>query len=126
MMITRCGNEANTEKESGGSIFMLLVFGKNNRENQFGFIFTARLTKVLPPPCLIFPTSPWPQNFGPNCFAGQTLFPKEKPHAFFPAHYSPCFSPIPTVLTIHDLAFFLPPKEFKPVILAINAGRLIR
>lgn len=58
--------------------------------------------------------------FGPSKFWTQLALPiklffeKNKPDVFFsPAHYAPRFSPIKTVVAIHDLAYLIHPKEFK-------------
>ena len=121
MIIGVDGNEANTEKRVGVGQYSLALLGFwqkwANKENQFWvYLHGPANKKVLPPPCPYFSYL----SFGPQRFWTQFALPaklyfqKEKPSVFFsPAHYSPRFSPIPTVLTIHDLAFFYYPKEFK-------------
>ncbi|MBI5045176.1 MAG: glycosyltransferase family 4 protein [Candidatus Levybacteria bacterium] len=57
--------------------------------------------------------------FGPKKFWTQFALPlklfinKDRPDVFFsPAHYAPRFSPVPTVISIMDLAFFHFPEYF--------------
>ncbi|MBP8591214.1 glycosyltransferase family 4 protein [Candidatus Shapirobacteria bacterium] len=120
MIIGVDGNEANSEKRVGVGQYSLalLSFWQKwaDEENQFRIYLHRLPQKDLPAPTPYFSYL----SFGPQRFWTQFALPaklylqKEKPAVFFsPAHYSPRFSPLPTVLTIHDLAFFYYPKEFK-------------
>ena len=121
MIIGVDGNEANTEKRVGVGQYSLALLGFwqkwANKENQFWvYLHGPANEKILPPPRPYFSYLPFgPQKFWTQfALPAKLYFQKEKPGVFFsPAHYSPRFSPIPTVLTIHDLAFFYYPQEFK-------------
>lgn len=118
MFIAIDGNEANVEKKVGVSVYTFQLLHYFKKQSGKNLRFTVYLRKkpqpdmpeeseffayiVLPFPFL------WSQVFLP--FA---LFLGKKPDVFFsPAHYAPRFSPVPTVVTIHDLSYFYYPNEF--------------
>ncbi len=118
MIIGVDGNEANVVNRVGVSVYafeMLCYFQKNSSETQQ---FIAYLRKVplldLPKETAFFhyqvvkPDFIWSQISLP-----MHLFMNKKPDVFFsPAHYAPRVSPVPTVVTIHDLAYKFFPNEF--------------
>lgn len=119
MLIGIDGNEANVEKRVGVSVYTLrlLEYFQKNSDEKTQFIVYLRNTprydlpkqktffryKHIPGPTL------WSQLILPTYLKLQ----RKKPHVFFaPAHYIPRGCPIPTVVTIHDVAYEYYPGEF--------------
>ena len=119
MIIGVDGNEANVEKKVGVSVYTLKLleyFQKNSSKDiQFKVFLRNRPHSFLPKETEFFSyeviNGPflWSQVFLPF-----HLYFKTKIDIYFaPAHYIPRYCPVPIVLTIHDLAFFKYPDEFR-------------
>lgn len=117
MIIAYDANEANVEKRVGSG--------------QYAFEILRTMAEKIEPDILriYLKTAPridFPQPsenikydiFGPKPLWTQIALPlrlytHKKPSVFFsPAHYAPRFSPVPTVVTIHDLAYVRFPDYF--------------
>lgn len=94
---------------------MLSFFQKNSNQSQ-QFIVYLRKTPLIDLPKetaffryqVVKPDFIWSQMSLPI-----HLFTNTKPNVFFsPAHYAPRVSPVPTVVTIHDLSYKFFPNEF--------------
>lgn len=118
MIIGIDGNEANVEKQVGVSVYsryLLKYFEKiANQDLQFKIYLREEPKKNLPSTNPFFQYQIvkgkilWSQFFLPL-----HLYLKKNIDIFFaPAHYAPRFSPVPYVVTIHDLSFFYYPDEF--------------
>ncbi len=123
MIIAIDGNEANVEKRVGISeyaywlLYYFAKFAESNKSVDIQFVIYLKQhpLKVLPKE-----TSNWKYKIvGPGKFWTQFGLPlslfltKTKPDVFFsPTHYAPRFSPIPTVVSIMDLAFLQFPELF--------------
>lgn len=118
MFIAIDGNEANVEQKVGVSVYTFQLLHYFKKQSGKDIRFTVYLRNkpqedmpekseffryaVLPFPFL------WSQVFLPF-----DLFLGKKPDVFFsPAHYAPRFSPVSTVVTVHDLSYFYYPDEF--------------
>lgn len=118
MIIGIDGNEANVTDRVGVSTYtfeMLQYFQKIATGTQ-RFIVYLKKTPLLDLPKetphfsyrVVKPDFIWSQMSLPV-----DLFINKKPDVFFsPAHYAPRVSPVPTVVTIHDLAYKFFPNEF--------------
>lgn len=115
MLIGIDGNEANIKNKVGVGQFaynLLVQIYKLDNKNKY-IIYL----KDEPSPDMPKPKSNWQYRvFGPKKLWTKIALPiklytqKEKLNLFFsPSHYSPEFSPFPTVVTIHDLGYL----EFK-------------
>lgn len=117
------GNEANVEKRVGSNVYahqILLGLKKFDTKTNYQVYLKQSLVADMPTV-----TNNWDYRiFGPKPawtrwrlpFDLFTHFPR--PKLFFtPGHYSPAFSPVPTVITIMDLAFLYFPETFKPSVL---------
>ena len=120
MLIGVDGNEANVLNRVGTgqyTYYLLKHWQKiSSSKNSFRIYLSSPPGSWLPKENSYFSYS----VFGPGKFWTQSALPiklffeKNKPDVFFsPAHYSPRFSPIKTVVAIHDLAYLIHPKEFK-------------
>lgn len=118
MIIGIDGNEANTEKKVGTSVYTyeLLHYFKNKADAHTRFIIYLRNkpNKDLPEANDFFNyeivkgSFLWSQIFFPLF-----LYTHKKPDILFcPAHYIPRAAPVKTVVTIHDLAYFYYNQEF--------------
>ena len=118
MIIGIDGNEANVPNRVGVSVYtyeMLSFFQKKSNEAQRFIVYIRKDPSAdLPEETPYFsyrvvkPDFIWSQMSLPV-----DLFMNKKPDVFFsPAHYAPRVSPVPTVVTIHDLAYKYFPKEF--------------
>jgi len=120
MLIGVDGNEANIANRVGTGQYTLSLLKEWQKiasaNNQF-IIYLSRPPQFwLPEKTRYFsyrifgPQKLWTQFALPfNLF-----FKRHRADVFFsPAHYAPRFSPIKTVVTIHDLAYFYYPQEFK-------------
>jgi glycosyltransferase involved in cell wall biosynthesis len=118
MVIGVDGNEANVENKVGVSVYtfeLLKYFAKKADINcQFIVYLKDNPGKELPQPKPYFNYRVIPGNFlWSQIFLPISLYIKRQIDVFFsPAHYSPRFCPIPTVVTIHDLSYFYYPNEF--------------
>lgn len=112
------GNEANIENKVGIGQFafqLLTHLQKTDKKNRYTIYLSSAPNKDLP-----LETKNWKYKvIGPRKFWTQWRLPLElyitpsKPDIFFsPSHYSPRFSPIPTVCSIMDLYYFHFPNEF--------------
>ncbi|MCS6956477.1 MAG: glycosyltransferase family 4 protein, partial [Patescibacteria group bacterium] len=118
MIIGIDGNEANVEKKVGVSnyIFNLLDFfkKKSDKNNQFKIYLKNPPRKDLPKESAYFKYEIVSGNF----FWSQIFLPiklnqkKDIDIFFSPAHYIPRFSPVPSIVTIHDLSYIYYPKDF--------------
>lgn len=118
MIIGIDGNEANVPNRVGVSVYtyeMLSFFQKKSNEAQRFIVYLRKDPSAdLPEETPYFsyrvvkPDFIWSQMSLPV-----DLFMNKKTDVFFsPAHYAPRVSPVPTVVTIHDLAYKYFPKEF--------------
>jgi len=118
MIIGVDGNEANVPHRVGVSVytFELLKYFQKNADEKQGFIIYLRQTPLVDLPKetphfsyrVVKPDFMWSQLSLPL-----DLYLGKRPDVFFsPAHYSPRISPVPTVVTIHDLAYKFFPEEF--------------
>jgi len=118
MIIGVDGNEANVDKKVGVSIytFELLKYFQKKASSQCQFIIYLkdRPRKELPKENNYFKYRVIRGNYlWSQIFLPLNLYLQKKPDIFFsPAHYSPRFCPVPTVVTIHDLSYFYYPDEF--------------
>jgi len=112
------GNEANTKNKVGIGQFafqLLTHFQKIDHKNRYTIYLSSSPNKDLPKE-----TKNWKYKIiGPRKFWTQWRLPLElyttqdRPDIFFsPSHYSPRFSPIPTVCSIMDLSYINSPSEF--------------
>jgi len=117
------GNEANTQNRVGSNVYahqLLRGIHRLDPQTQYKIYLKHPPLKDLPKP-----TSHWHyHSFGPTKLWTQWRLPlelyleKTKPSIFFtPGHYAPRFSPVPTVISIMDLAFLFFPQTFKPSVL---------
>lgn len=118
MIIGVDGNEANVEKKVGVSVYTLKLLNyfskKASTDNQFIIYLKNPPRSDLPKENNYFRYQVIKGNFfWSQFFLPLNLYLKKKINLFFsPAHYAPRFSPVPTVVTIHDLSFFYYPQEF--------------
>lgn len=123
-MIGIDGNEANVTERVGSNVYahQLLKALVGLSEPESYQIYLKR------PPLSDLPSTArdWQYRvFGPGKLWTQWRLPLDlywhqpRPHVFFtPGHYAPRFSPIPTVITILDLAFLYYPEALQPRVLA--------
>ncbi|HVZ59059.1 MAG TPA: glycosyltransferase family 1 protein [Patescibacteria group bacterium] len=119
MTIAIDANEANVELKVGVSEYVFELLQQFNRLQVAGRRWQIYLKEQ---PGDNFPpeSENWQYKvFGPKKMWTQVALPvslyfkKDKPDVFFsPAHYAPRFSPVPTVVSIMDLAFFHFPEYF--------------
>jgi glycosyltransferase involved in cell wall biosynthesis len=121
MIIGIDGNEGNVSKRVGISEYvyeLLTQFAKGEGqevESSFEIYLKQKTGKDFPSE-----SKNWHYKvFGPSKLWTQIALPahlfleRQKPDVFFsPAHYAPRFSPVPTVVSIMDLAFFHFPELF--------------
>lgn len=112
------GNEANVEKKVGVSFYTLNLlrwFKKfANKDLRFIIYLKNKPNNDLPLENNFFQYKIIPGNFlWTQIFLPLNLYKNKNIDIFFsPAHYSPRFSPVKTVVTIHDLSFLYFPKDF--------------
>ncbi len=117
MIIGVDGNEANVERRVGVSVYALNLLKyfkkKANRETQFR-VYLRYPPKDLPEETAYFKYEVVPGRFlWSQIFLPIRLFRQKNIDVFFsPAHYLPRFSPVPTVVTIHDLSYLYFPGDF--------------
>lgn len=120
MLIGIDGNEANIKNRVGVGQYafnILLHLSQLDSQNQY-FIYL----KNPPLPDLPSPRPNWQyQIFGPQQLWTRFALPLhlyfDRPRLdlfFSPSHYSPYFSPFPTIPTIHDLGYLNSPNQFTP------------
>lgn len=118
MVIGVDGNEANVLRKVGVSVyaFELLYYFKKKATKDLSFIVYLRAIPLEDMPSenewfsyeIIRGNFLWSQLFFPIY-----LFTHKKPSVLFcPAHYAPRFSPVKTIVTVHDLAYYYYPDEF--------------
>ncbi|MCX7955848.1 MAG: glycosyltransferase family 4 protein [Patescibacteria group bacterium] len=118
MIIGIDGNEANVEKKVGVSnyAFNLIYYfkKKSNKNIQFIIYLKNSPRKDLPKESGYFKYEVVSGNFfWSQIFLPIKLHQKKDIDIFFsPAHYIPRFSPIPSIVTIHDLSYIYYPKDF--------------
>lgn len=122
MIIGVDGNEANVENKVGVSIYALelLNYFHANARKDLSFVIFLRHSPMshMPTPSGYFTykvvTGPtlWSQVFLPLALFKNKLSSHPIDVFFTPAHYGPRVSPVPTVVTVHDLSYFLYPNEF--------------
>lgn len=112
------GNEANVEKKVGVSFYTLNLlrwFKKfANKNLRFIIYLKNKPNNDLPLENNFFKYKIIPGNFlWTQIFLPLNLYKNKNIDIFFsPAHYLPRFSPVKTVVTIHDLSFLYFPKDF--------------
>ncbi len=124
MLIGIDGNEANVEKKVGISQYafeLLQQFYKLKKSKDYpGLSFKIYLK--MPPVSSLPPAEDgWNyQIFGPRPLWTQLTLPyrlyftNPRPDVFFsPSHYAPRFCPVPSVISIMDLAYLYYPEMFK-------------
>src|SRR3989344_6648626 len=118
MIIGIDGNEANVVKRVGVSVYALSLLKYFNKKASPHLQFRVYLRDVplddLPKKNKNFTYDIVPGKFlWSQIFLPLRLFQKKDIDVFFsPAHYLPRFAPMPTVVTIHDLAFLYHPADF--------------
>ena len=118
MIIGIDGNEANVDRKVGISEYSFELI-KQFKDSASSHSFQIYL-KNLPNTDMPVKTGSFTYKvFGPKKLWTQIALPfklfteKDKPDIFFsPGHYAPRFSPIPSVISIMDLAFFHFPEYF--------------
>ncbi len=118
MIIGIDGNEANVQNKVGvGQYAFQLIWHiyKLDNQNQYIIYLKSQPSNNLPKP-----RKNWEYRvFGPGKMWTRIALPfqlftqKEKLNLFFsPSHYSPAFSPFPTVPTIHDIGYLQFQSQF--------------
>lgn len=113
------GNEANVPNRVGSNRYAYGIIWGLYRTRQPGTAYTIYL-KQPPLPDLPQSTDWWQYRVLPPAFAWtqwrlplDLLFHRPRPDVFFsPGHYAPRFAPMPTVVSIMDLAFLTMPQLF--------------
>ncbi len=118
MIIGIDGNEANVSRRVGVGQFAFHILQNLHRLDHHNRYIVYLKDKPLPdlPP----PSASWQyQHFGPQKLWTKFALPlhlylsSQRPKIFFsPSHYSPHFSPVPTIPTIHDLGYLRFPQQF--------------
>ncbi|MDH7476665.1 MAG: glycosyltransferase family 1 protein [Microgenomates group bacterium] len=122
MIIGVDGNEANVENKVGVSVYSLKLLQyfhkKSNQSCRFVIFLKKPPLPELPKPNPFFKYKVvagnffWSRFFLPLALY-KNRFSSQKIDVFFsPAHYTPRFSPVPLIVTIHDLSYFYYPEEF--------------
>lgn len=112
------GNDANVKDKVGVSVYAYELLKEFQKRAQDQLRFVVYLKRPpnhdLPNENRFFIYQVVPGSFlWSQIFLPFNLFLKRRVDLFFsPAHYAPRFSPIPTVVTIHDLSFFYFPDDF--------------
>ena len=121
MLIGIDGNEANTTQRVGSNIYAFELISeivKQDHGNEYLIYLREKRATDLPSNWhyrVIPPKKLWTQWRLPL----DLYLHKPRPDIFFtPGHYAPRFSPVPTVISILDLAFLKFPQFFKPAVLA--------
>lgn len=120
MIIGIDGNEANVKNKVGTGQYTYYLLGEWHNQaretQQFWVYLSTPPREEMPKETKYFRYL----TFGPKKFWTQLALPiklflqRQKPDVFFsPAHYAPRFCPMPSVVTIHDLAYLTHPQEFK-------------
>lgn len=118
MVIGIDGNEANVEKKVGVSVYTyeLLSRFETRATKDLRFVVYLRSEPLphMPKSNQFFEYKIVAgKRFWRDSFFPWYLFTHNKPDVLFsPAHYTPRFSPVPIVTTIHDLSYFYFPDEF--------------
>lgn len=118
MIIGVDGNEANVKEKVGVSVytFKLLKYFHDisNADNRFVIHLKTQPKQELPHENQFFKYRRVSGNFlWSQIFLPFHLYFKKEIDVFFsPAHYAPRLSPVPCVITIHDLSYFYYPQEF--------------
>ncbi len=122
MIIGVDGNEANVIERVGVSVYTLRLleyFAKVANKNVSFVVFLKRAPNADLPkenPYFAYQVVAgsflWSQTFLPFELYKRNMLGKKMNVFFSPAHYSPRFSPVPVVVTIHDLSYFYFPDEF--------------
>lgn len=118
MIIGVDGNEANVEKRVGVSVYtlnLLKYFKKqSNKDLKFKIYLKNSPLLDLPDQDNFFQYKVVPGKiFWSQIYLPFELYQKKGIDVFFsPAHYIPRFCPVPTVVTIHDLAYLYFEKDF--------------
>jgi glycosyltransferase involved in cell wall biosynthesis len=118
MLIGIDGNEANIKNKVGVGQYayqLLWHLYKLDKDNQYLIYLKEKPLSDLPPA-----TKNWQYKiFGPSKMWTRLALPfhlltqKEKLNVFYsPSHYSPKFSPVPTVPTIHDIGYLQYQDQF--------------
>src|SRR5260221_140278 len=118
MIIGIDGNEANVKKRVGIGEFAFELLDQMTRiDSQNRFVIYLKNKALLDLPARSKNVDY--RVFGPKRLWTQIglpvrLFFGRKPDVFFsPTHYAPRFSPIPTVVSVMDLAFIHYPEHFQ-------------
>ncbi len=120
MLIGIDANEANIEKRVGAGQYaynLLLSLSRLDQDNQYYIYLKDQPLPDLPPP-----KKNWQYRiFGPQKLWTKLALPLHlytdglKLDLFYSlTHYSPHFSPFPTIPTIHDLGYLDTPDQFTP------------
>jgi glycosyltransferase involved in cell wall biosynthesis len=121
MLIGIDGNEANVKERVGSNVYafeLITEILKQDKNNEYIIYLREKRVPDLPSNWyyrVIPPKKLWTQWRLPL----DLYWHQPRPDVFFtPGHYAPRFSPIPTVISILDLAFLKFPQFFKPVVLS--------
>ncbi len=112
------GNEANVKEGVGVSVYIqkLLSYFQKVAASDTQFVIYLKDSPLphMPEPSLHFTykLAPPPLLWSQVVLPLYLLFAPSIDVFFSPAHYAPRFSLVPTVVTVHDLAYFYYPGEF--------------
>lgn len=122
MIIGVDGNEANVTEKVGVSVYTLRLlehFAKTAHKNVSFVIFLKHQPNGDLPKQneyfnyrVVSGSVLWSQVFLPIELYTRNTFGEKIDIFFSPAHYIPRFSPVPLIVTIHDLSYFYFPDEF--------------
>jgi len=123
MLIGIDGNEANVNQKLGSNVYafeLIKALSEIKSENEYKIYLRETPKQNLPNKSeklsykVLKPKKLWTRWRLPS----DLYLSKPQPNLFFtPGHYSPRFSPCPTVCSILDLSFLTYPKSFKPLVL---------
>ncbi len=123
MLIGIDGNEANTKERVGSNVYAFELISeiyKQDHNNEYIIYLREKRVHDLPKERagfryrLIPPKNLWTQWRLPL----DLYFHHPRPNLFFtPGHYAPRFSPVPSVISILDLAFLNFPEVYQPSVL---------
>ncbi|OGK17302.1 hypothetical protein A2774_03815 [Candidatus Roizmanbacteria bacterium RIFCSPHIGHO2_01_FULL_39_12c] len=122
MIIAVDGNEANVKEKVGVSVytFKLLQYFHKKADKNLRFLVFLKYNPASDLPLetdfykysVIRGDFLWSQTFLPLDLYKRKALGQKIDIFFSPAHYIPRLTPIPTIVTIHDLSFFYYPQEF--------------
>lgn len=123
MLIGIDGNEANVTQRVGSNVYafeLITEIAKQDQNNEYIIYLREKRVPDLPNPRaglnyrILPPKILWTQWRLPL----DLYLHRPRPNFFFtPGHYAPRFSPLPTIISIMDLAFLKFPEVYRPAAL---------